>query len=262
MIRALKKLARRIIDKGKGMRAQYRENKLERNAGYCNICEAETEFIIYDAWLRDNYKCKRCGTIPRNRALLNALNKFSPDWRKLQVHESSPGGQFSDFVKKHCPGYSSSHYFLDVPRGEYKGEHRSEDLTQLTFADEQFDVLLSSDVFEHVFEPEKAFAEINRVLKPGGVHIFTIPWVPANKKSVQRARLNADGSIEYLLPAEYHRNPVDKNGSLVTYDWGQDFGDIIYRHSGMTTTIYLEIDRGKGLDAKFLEVFISRKPYA
>jgi hypothetical protein len=30
----------------------------------------------------------------------------------------------------------------------------------------------------------------------------------------------------------------------------------------MTTTIYLEIDRSKGLDAQFLEVFISRKPDA
>jgi ubiquinone/menaquinone biosynthesis C-methylase UbiE len=62
-----------------------------------------------------------------------------------------------------------------VPRGQYKGEHRSEDLRALTFPDQSFDLFITSDVFEHVFEPEKGFGDIARVLKPGGMHIFTMP---------------------------------------------------------------------------------------
>lgn len=242
------------------MRAAAQERRLPRNSGYCNICESETEFIEYKPWLRGNYKCRKCQSQPRNRALLNVLNKYCKNWRELVVHESSPSGPFSEYIKKNCSNYSSSHYFSDVPRGQYKGEFRSEDLSALTFADNSFDLLVTSDVFEHVMEPDKAFREITRVLKPGGMHIFTIPWIPNHKHSSRRAALKADGSIEYLKEPEYHGNPIGGGkGSLVTYDWGLDFPDFIYKHGGMITQVYLEINRNKGLDGEFLEVFISRK---
>jgi SAM-dependent methyltransferase len=262
MIKSLKKIARAALNSPSHFREKLKLMKLEKNEGYCNICESETTFVIYDPWLRDNYKCIKCGTIPRNRALLNAIHKFSPGWEKMQLHESSPGNELSKFLRKKCAGYSSSHYYSDVPRGEYKGLHRSEDLSAMTFPDNSFDLLVTSDVFEHVFEPAKAFAEINRVLKPGGQHIFTMPWIPALKRSECRAKFNPDGTINYLKEAHYHGNPIDAKGSLVTFDWGLDFPDFIYTSSGMTTTIYLEIDRKKGLDGQFLEVFVSRKPDA
>ncbi len=261
MIRLLKKAARKGLNQVDRVRAAVNMAKLEKNAGFCNICGKETVFIVYNEWLRGNYKCKRCQTVPRNRALVNVLNKYCGNWRELQVHESSPSGKMSELFKKECPGYSSSHYYDDVPRGEYKGPHRSEDLSALTLADKSFDLFITSDVFEHVFEPQKAFAEIARVLKPGGLHIFTIPWIPAHARSTRRAALLPDGTIEYYKEARYHGNPIGNGkGSLVTYDWGLDFPDIIYASSGMSTTVYLEIDRKKGLDGQFLEVFISRKP--
>ena len=163
----------------------------------------------------------------------------------------------SEFLRARCPRYSSSHFFDDVARGQHKGRHRSEDLRALTFADATFDVFVTSDVFEHVFEPDKAVREIARVLKPGGLHVFTMPWYPDAPRTVQRARLAPDGSIEHLLEPIYHGNPIAE-GSLVTYDWGADFPDFVQRHSGMTTTVYLERDRTKGLDAQLLEVFVSR----
>ncbi len=260
MIRLLKRVARKAIDLRKKFRANKLHRSYERNSGYCVICEQETVFVIYHSWLRDNYKCERCNTIPRNRALINSVNIFSPDWKNLQVHESSPGGKVSEFLKKNCKDYCSSHYYTDVERGKYKGEHRSEDLCQLTFEDNSFDLFLTSDVFEHVMEPEKAFSEIARVLKPGGMHIFTMPWYPKLKKTVQRASLNEDGTINYLEEAVYHGNPIAGEGSLVTFDWSLDFTDFIFLHSGMTTTIFVDRDRKKGIDGEFIEVFISRKP--
>lgn len=59
----------------------------------------------------------------------------------------------------------------------------------------------------------------------------------------------------------YHENPIDSKGSLVTFDWGWgiDFTDYIYENSGLFTTIYLLHDNKQGLEAEFLQVFISRK---
>jgi SAM-dependent methyltransferase len=43
--------------------------------------------------------------------------------------------------------------------------------------DEEFDHVLSSQVFEHVFTPSLFISEINRVLKPGGTLILSVPFV-------------------------------------------------------------------------------------
>ena len=48
----------------------------------------------------------------------------------------------------------------------------------LCFASEVFDVVLSCDVLEHLQRDDRALDEIERVLKPGGVAIITVPAYP------------------------------------------------------------------------------------
>lgn len=45
------------------------------------------------------------------------------------------------------------------------------------FADESFDSVLCNQVLEHVFAPDRFLGEINRVLKPEGGLLLTIPFV-------------------------------------------------------------------------------------
>lgn len=229
------------------------------NRGYCPVCERKTIFIRYNPWLRDHYKCKYCQSIPRHRALINAINIFYPDWQEAEIHESSPGGVSSEHIGKKCKNYSYSFYFPNIKPGDFKNGSRCENLENLTFSDEQFDIIITQDVFEHVNNPKQAFKEIARVLKPGGMHIFTVPFYPDLKKTRPRIRIE-NGDIHHILEPMCHGNPIDSNGSLVTVDYGLDFADLIYSSSGMTTTIYLQKDPYMGLEAEFLEVFISRKP--
>lgn len=203
--------------------------------------------------------CRKCNSIPRQRAIILAINKFCPEWKNLKIHESSPGGASSTSIEKLCSQYTPTQFYQDVPLGQSKNGVRCENLEQMTFEDNSFDLMISQDVFEHVMNPADAFREIDRILKPGGAHIFTMPWYPHLDRTVKRAKQLSNGEIEYLEKAIYHGNPIDDKGSLVTFDWGADFVDFIYQHSGMTTTIYLVKDRNMGLDGEFLEVFISRK---
>jgi SAM-dependent methyltransferase len=89
-----------------------------------------------------------------------------------------------------------------------------EDLQQLSFPDDSFDIVTTNEVLEHVPSIDQALAEIFRVLKPGGWHVGTAPFAMGQYESITKARLEA-GQILYLTEPEYHGNPVDERGSLV-----------------------------------------------
>ncbi len=54
---------------------------------------------------------------------------------------------------------------------------------------------------------QKAWSEIHRVLKSGGLHVFTVP-LKFDSPTIERAIIREDGSIQHLLPPEYHGDPL------------------------------------------------------
>lgn len=225
--------------------------------GWCPICERKTVFYKRGAWLRDDLRCIMCNSIPRWRAIIFVMNTYFPDWRTLSIHESSPGGASSIKIKKECNNYTPTHYFPDCKPGSFNKGFRCENLEDQSFPDETFDLVITQDVLEHVFDPAKALIEIRRTLRPKGAHIFTIPWYKG-KSTVVRAVKEA-GKIQHLLPPDYHGNPIDKAGTLVVSEWGDDFVDFIKDNSGMTTSIIDAYDAYMGIEGAFREIFISRK---
>lgn len=131
------------------------ENK--KNNGYCHCCRTKTVFKITGPWLRDQYLCENCHSIPRQRALSYILDHHILNWESLTVHESSPS---NDFIKRYCKSYSSSQYFKMYNLGKEKDGIRCENLEKLTFSDNTFDIFVSQDVFEHIFNPDIATKEI------------------------------------------------------------------------------------------------------
>src|SRR6266496_3713115 len=81
------------------------------NHGYCSICEHPVYFEIEGPWLRDQYRCVNCKSIPRWRALMSVVAELYPKWRELKIHESSPGGPLSDKLARECPEYLPSQFF-------------------------------------------------------------------------------------------------------------------------------------------------------
>jgi SAM-dependent methyltransferase len=228
----------------------------KKNLGYCPVCRKKTLFVEYDTWLRDNYKCVRCNSLPRNRALVDIMDTWIPGWKDMIIHESSPNKPW--YFMEACPGYTYSHFLPGVTAGDYRDNVRCEDLSKLTFPDNSIDIFITQDVLEHLIRPFDGLREIKRVLKPGGAHVFTTPLYHGLKKT--RARTNMENNqLVYIEPPVYHGNPIDKKGSLVTYDWGLDFTGLIFGETSMTTTVYLQKDRKKGLDSLFQEVFVSIK---
>ena len=64
-----------------------------------------------------------------------------------------------------------------------------EDAAALPFEDAEFDAAVCIEVLEHLFEPQRALAEIRRVLRPGGTAIVTVPNVAYWRKRLELAFL-------------------------------------------------------------------------
>lgn len=232
-----------------------------RQQGYCPCCRSKTSFVSLNSWLRDNFKCANCGSIPRNRALIQVLQTYYPNWSNLTIHESSPsGGGASALIRQHCAHYTASQYYPMHPHGSIVGEFRNEDLERQTFADESFDVVITQDVMEHVYDPSSAFREIGRTLKPGGSHIFSVPLVNKHQPTQVWATRNPDGSPNFLYEPDYHGNPVDPRGSPVTMRWGYDIVEYIKRECGLSTYIETIDDLNLGIRAEYIEILVTQKP--
>ena len=96
----------------------------------------------------------------------------------------------------------------------------------MTYVDDYFDLVLSSDIFEHVRKPFDGFREIDRVLKPGGFHIFSIPVTqPIPAKTAFRVDTSGPEDV-FVMPAHYHSAP-EGGTSLVYTDFGADIVDIV-----------------------------------
>lgn len=203
---------------------------------FCTICGTEGPTKEVRPNTANNFGCSNCRATLRFRALATSiLTNFgkgrhqnlqravkSGDFDELAIWELSLRGPIKNILSK-SKNYINSYYWEDTKLGEMKNNVICQDITNLTFDDNQFDLVLSSDVMEHVHEPWAGFEEVARVLKPSGAYIFTIPIrIPFRPTSVVRASLDTKtGTITHHLPEVYH-NAGDGSDTLVFTDFGQD----------------------------------------
>ena len=197
---------------------------------------------------------------------MHVLSTYFPNWRQLALHESSPGWDpVSQRLARECKQYTASQYDVSVPFGTRVDARRmpckqylSENLEAQTFADQQFDLVVTQDVFEHIFHPDKAVREIARTLRDGGATIMTVPLIRKQRPSHRRASL-AGGMITHHEEPEYHGNPLGKDGALVTIDWGYDICGYLQHHSGLSFLMVSIDNIDLGIRADLNEVLIGFK---
>lgn len=235
-------------------------------AGFCPACDRDTDFRANGPYFRNTLRCAFCNSVPRNRAMMNALSQYYPQWRSLSIHESSPGWDIvSQRLARECAHYVASQFEQDKELGSVvEGtklpckRYVVEDLENQTFRDGQFDLVITQDVFEHIFKPDLAIKEIARTLRPGGATLLTVPIVMRSNPSRRRARSN-DGRIVNLLEPQFHGNPVSSEGALVTVDWGYDICAYLQHHSGLSFLMLKIEDMSKGISGDLTEVLIGTK---
>ncbi|WP_422926892.1 methyltransferase domain-containing protein [Singulisphaera sp. PoT] len=129
---------------------------------------------------------------------------------------------------------------------------RCESLMGLTYPDESFELVLTSETLEHIPDLGVALAEIRRVLVPRGLHIFTIPWLPTVASTFARASMTSDGSIAHELPLIHH--PGGDVGYPVFTEFGLDLPQIL-EGAGFDTKVVF----GPPSEVDVAQVFVCRK---
>ncbi len=159
--------------------------------GFCPVCAGWTWFLVTcePAGLRNDAFCARCGSVARTRhvalAILDAFRtrgiRALADFGRhpeIAVWHTSARGPIAAQLRPAPNHVVCTEYFDDVPPGTSRDGVLCQDLQALTFDDNAFDLVISEDVFEHIPDYRAAFAEVHRVLKPGGCHVFTVPYYP------------------------------------------------------------------------------------
>lgn len=194
-------------------------NQLGMLKGHCPIC-GTTLFVK----LRNEemaIRCVQCRASSVTISFVNVLKHVVPDLRLKHVYELSSRGPLVGYLAKSAGKLTVSEYFDDVPAGQFKGNVQCQDVQDLTYQNDMFDVCTSVEVFEHVADDARGFREVYRVLKPGGLFLFTVPNLE-KYETVERAIL-VNGQIQHLLPPEYHGDRIRGQHAVLCYrNYGMD----------------------------------------
>jgi SAM-dependent methyltransferase len=231
--------------------------------GTCWVCGAFGVFRRGTEHLLGGFECPNCRARLRYQGQASALVRCystggarslaalvqEPAFSALRVYEPGTIGPLARHLRR-CATHVRSSFTPGAERGAEIDGVRQEDLMALTFPDESFDLVVTSDIMEHVRHPRVAFEEIRRVLTVGGRHVFTIPpRYPMEARTVSRVDVSGPEDVFLVKPA-YH------NGHLVYNDFGADLLELLDDIGFETEVLRFE---SPNADAATQITFCSRK---
>ena len=199
--------------------------------GQCSICGWSGDFLKPELE-REGMICGNCSASSRHRAVMYALGSVLkqgqasvfawPVNKSVRILESSARGSYPVMLADKYDYYATEYDSAKIAAGT---DPRSfADFQSLHYADEMFDVVIASDVFEHVRKDADGYREIFRVLKKGGTFIMTVPYDHNREKTIVRVDTSGEKDV-HLLEPEYHGG----GGHTLTYrNYGRDLLSLLH----------------------------------
>jgi SAM-dependent methyltransferase len=235
-------------------------DRREDSTGSCTVCGQSVRFVqnrwvlpaeLARSWpdgfaARESQLCSSCGSSARVRGLAAALLELYAE-RATCVADLVHEEPFAALRIAELNSIGRMHAFLAGHAGLTFAEYPDEDVQDLSYADESFDLVLSSDTMEHVEDPIRGFRELRRVLRPGGRHVFTVPYEAGRELTRSREGLpqqfHGRGGGPYALVSR-------KADMLAHTDFGADLPDLL-REAGFETEVL-----GTGVEVVFSSVAV------
>lgn len=244
--------------------------------GHCNVSAADVTFSVTDPNLRENVIADVGGAGTRHRLMACGLSiaiaghpladltvtagLINARGARLLLAETMTPFHHALKAAVRPDLLVTSEYFGDAYQsGDVVDGIRHEDLQQTSFASDSLDVVLTSDVMEHVPDALRAEHEIIRILRPGGFYCFTVPLDAMGERDLVYARLRDDGGIEYLAEPTYHGDPLRTEGALVYRIFSVREMTARFAALGATCVTYRLWSKGYGLIGPGCWVHVVRK---
>ncbi len=224
--------------------------------GCCNVCGKPTVFFCNDQSLyRESLNCAECGTTSRYRSIARGVLRAVREITGIEADSVSalcrhrPRVQLRVYdtqvplavptVGYPLPSILGRCEWIEVQCSQFKPELAlgqvlapkvtNQNLERLTFKDNSFDVVITSDVMEHVRLADRAHREIARVLRSGGVYLFTVPHFRDRRDTLVRVQaIDPDDPSRdlALMEPEYHGDGNSAEGRALAYrNYGTDLDD-------------------------------------
>ncbi len=125
---------------------------------------------------REDDRCPVCHACDRTRMMMLFLESETEVGRRPVriLHVAPDFGLYLWLKRQPAVDYICSD--IDAKRYRHIEALQIADLTKLHFDSDSFDIVICSHVLEHVPDDAAAFAEIRRVLKPGGKALLLTPY--------------------------------------------------------------------------------------
>lgn len=186
---------------------------------FCPLCNGRRLMVKLCA-NEMGVRCLTCRASAATMSMVHALRGACPDLFSGDVYEMSSRGPLVTFLHNSAKRLTCSEFFPNIPPGQFHNGVQCQDVQCLTYPDASFDICTSTEVFEHIPDDARAFAELHRVLKPNGVLVFTVP-LHGGDQTIERAVITAEG-IQQILPPEYHGDPFHGTEILALRNYGRD----------------------------------------
>lgn len=138
------------------------------NKYQCNVCQKKLRKFI--SLKNSDFLCPKCGSLQRNRRLFYILETefLKPN---IAVLDFSPSRSLYRKLKK----ITAINYQSTDLSGDFIAENQF-DITNLSIADDSFDLIICYHILEHVIEDIKAMKELLRILKSEGQILIQTPF--------------------------------------------------------------------------------------
>jgi SAM-dependent methyltransferase len=115
-------------------------------------------------------------TYGHRRAILEALRRALPDVRGTVLDVGSGHMPYRELLLS-PPSRAARYLGLDLEVNLYRRPDLTWDGTTIPLPDGAVDTAVATETFEHCPAPEDVMREIWRVLRPGGLLVFTVPFL-------------------------------------------------------------------------------------
>jgi hypothetical protein len=198
---------------------------------FCSVCGRYGALSIEHDNLRETVRCSRCGAVNRQRQLayvvcaslstvlgyqITSLRQLAY-YDEIVIYNTEAGGPVHVALSGASRYLCSEYIGPEYPSGIAVNGVVHQDLARLSYPDDSIDLILSSDVFEHIPHPYAAHREVYRVLREGGRHIFTVPFYQTEFSDETRVTVGEDGTRLFVKEPLYHHDPIHPGQGALLY---------------------------------------------